>query len=168
MTALAAPRGVSQYDGPDWFIKAPIAADAIIFHGAAVGKVGNLATGYWTPASATVSPLGVADLQAWDDQPRTGQASVFAATTGQKIDNTGGLDGARHMAVRRGVFKMKNKGGDLVNETHIGGIVTVEDDQTVRLTAAGSVAAGILIGFDDRDGLPLVALGQTITAYGAA
>lgn len=168
MTALAGARGVSQYDGPDWFIKCPVAASVVIYHGAMVGKVGNAADGYWTPASATVTPLGVADLGAYDDVTRTGQASVFAETRGQKVDNSAGADGDRHIAVRRGVFKMKNKAGDLVTEVHIGGVVSVEDDQTVRATAAATVTAGILLGFDDRDNLPLVALGAAAVSYGAA
>ncbi len=165
MTALVAARSISQYDGPDWFIKVPIKDGVKVYHGAMVGKAGD---NYWAPATTAIAPLGVADLQSWDDQTRTGQASVFASTSGQYIDNTSGADGDRHFNVRRGVFKMKNKGGDLVTEVHIGGLVYVEDDQTVRATAAGTVAAGVLIGFDDRDSLPLVAIGQTITAYGAA
>lgn len=165
MAALTSARKIVQYDGPDWFIKVPIKDGVKVYHGAMVGKA---ADGNWAPASTTVAPLGVADLQAWDDQTRTGQASVFAATTGQNIDNTAGADADRHFVVRRGVFNMKNKGGDLVTENLIGALVYVEDDQTVRLTATSSVAAGILIGFDDRDGNPLVAIGQAIVSYGAA
>lgn len=165
MTALAAARTISQYDGPDWFIKCPIKDGVKVYHGAMVGRASDT---YWAPATTAIAPLGVADLQGWDDQTQTGQASVFAATTGQYIDNTSGADGARHFNVRRGVFKMKNKAGDLVDETLIGALVYVEDDQTVRATAAATVAAGILVGFDDRDSLPLVAIGQTIVPYGAA
>lgn len=155
MGALAAARGISQYDGPDWLIKAPVKDGVTIYHGAMVGRAADT---YWAPASITIAALGVADLQ-WDDQPRSGQGSVFNETSGQKIDNSAGADAARHFNVRQGVFKMKNKAGDLVDETLIGALVYVEDDQTVRATAASSVAAGKLVGFDDRDGLPLVAIG---------
>lgn len=154
MTALAAARQITQGDGPNFLKKAPVAASTVILHGGMVGKV----SGYWKPATIAIAPLGVADLGNWDDQTATGQASVFNKTTGNKIDNSAGSAAARHFNVRLGVFKMKNKAGDLVDETLIGELVYVEDDQTVRKTAASSVAAGILVGFDD-DGLPFVAIG---------
>lgn len=160
MTALAAPRQISQLDGPNWFQKVPVKGSTTVYHGAMVGKSGN----YWAPATSAIAPLGIADLEAWDDQPKTGQASTQSNTWPNSIANTG-ADGARHMTVRRGVFKMGNKAGDLVDETLIGSLVYVGDDQTVQATSGGA-AAGILIGFDDRDNLPLVAIGQTIVPFG--
>lgn len=163
MTALAAAGQIIQYDGPDWFIKVPIKDGVTVYHGAMVGRAADT---YWAPATTAIAALGVADLQAWDDQTQTGQASQYGLTTGQSIVNTAGADAARHFVVRRGTFKMKNKGGDLVTETLIGTTVYVADDQTVQATSGGA-AAGILIGFDD-DGLPFVAIGTTAVSYGAA
>lgn len=154
MTALSSARNTAQLGGPNWIIKAPVKAGAVIYNGAMVGK----SSGYWVPASTTVVPLGIADLQDWDDQTKQGQQSTFAQTSGQKVDNSAGSNGDRKINVRRGTFKMNNKGGDLVTDALIGDVVYVEDDNTVRLTASGSVIAGILAGFDD-DGKPFVSVG---------
>lgn len=153
MAALTAARPITQLgaDTMPMTRAAGVLANAIIYHGAMVG----LSSGYYAPATQAIAAIGVADLEAWDDQKQFGQASVQNATPGVKIDNTGGANDARKLVVRHGVFKMNNKAGDLVTRALIGALVYVEDDQTVRLTAAGSVAAGRLIGFAD-DGLPLV------------
>lgn len=164
MTALAAARNIEQYDGPDWVGPFGVKASATIYHGAMVGlnTTGNQAV----PASTTIAPVGVADLVAYDSTgAKTGQASTFAETRGQYVTNSG-ADGAKLVLLKQGVFKMKNKGGDLVTIALMGQAVYVEDDQTVRATAASSVVAGKLVGFDDRDGLPLVQIGIGGPAYG--
>jgi hypothetical protein len=133
--------------------KAGVAADAIIFHGAAVGPDAN---GYMAPASTTLRPLGVADLEMFADQAASGQSvGATLLTPGYKVDNTGGADGARSIVVRCGVFAMKNKVGDEVTAALIGAPCYVEDDETVRATSTDSVVAGIVHGFTDA-GLPLV------------
>ena len=154
MAALTAAKPITQLgeDTAPMLRDVPVKDGVVIYHGAMVGVAGD---GYWAPASTTVAALGVADLEAWDDQARSGQASVQNETTGNKIDNSAGADDARQFVVRQGIFKMANKGGDLVTRAMVGATVYVEDDQTVRLTATGSVAAGKLWGFAD-DGLPLV------------
>ena len=77
-------------------------------------------------------------------------------TTTQYIVGT--ADGSHMFLARQGTFKMLNKAGDLVTTALLGKDVDVEDDQTVRATAASSVVAGKLVGFDD-DGLPFVNIG---------
>jgi|SRR5262245_54599210 len=155
MAAASKARKNVQYDGPDWIGPVGIKNGSTIYHGTMVGlnTTGNQAV----PATTSIAPIGVADLQAWDDLDKTGQASTFAETTDQY--RTATSDGSRMCVLRQGVFKMNNKAGDLVTQAHIGLAVYVEDDQTVRATAAGTVAAGKLVQFDDRDGLPLVAIG---------
>jgi hypothetical protein len=154
MPALTASRQISQGDGPNFLKKAPVKASTVIYHGGMVGR----SSGYWAPATTAIAPLGVADLSNWDDQNATGQQSSWGATTFNKIDNSAGADGARHFNVRLGVFKMNNKGGDLVDETMIGGLCYVENDNTVRKTSTSSVAAGIVVGIDE-DGGVFVAIG---------
>jgi predicted RecA/RadA family phage recombinase len=154
MAALTAARKIVHKDGPDW-IEVGVKNTAVIYHGAMVG----LSTSgiQAVPASTTVAPIGVADLQTSPDPtPRTGQASVYGETTGQSI--TGTSDGSHFFLARQGTFKMLNKAGDLVTTALLGKDVYVEDDQTVRATASGSVVAGKLVGFDD-DGLPFVNIG---------
>jgi hypothetical protein len=156
--ALAAPKAFKQYDGPDFLRKVPVKASAIIYHGALVVKT---ASDYAKPATAAGSliVLGIADLEAWSDkQGISGQQTTVLDTSYEKIDNTGGADKARHLAVRQGAFVFKNKAGDLVDESMIGEAVYIEDDETVRATATGTTAAGKLVGFDD-DGLPIVTVG---------
>jgi hypothetical protein len=78
-----------------------------------------------------------------------GGFAVSATTTSTRVigvaeetvTNTG-ADGAKTIRVRRGCFKFANKAGDLVTQALIGASAYVEDDQTVRLTATASIAAG--------------------------
>jgi hypothetical protein len=132
---------------------AGVSGDAIIYHGALVGPASD---GYMAPATTAIRPTGVADLEMWNDQAFNGQAAGGTLQTpGYKIDATGVADGVRKLVVRHGVIKCLNKSGDEVTAVLINAPVYVEDDQTVRATAAGTVVAGILHGFAD-DGLPLV------------
>lgn len=154
MAALNAPRAITTL-GQDVFPPtraAGVSGDAIIYHGAMVGPAGD---GYMAPASTSIRHVGVADLEMWDDLASTGQALSTTRTPGVKVDATGLADNARKICVRHGVFKMENKSGDLVTAALIHANVYVENDQTVRATASGSVIAGKLWGFAD-DGKPLV------------
>lgn len=163
MAALSAPRPITML-GEDTMPPtraAGVSGDAIIYHGAMVGPA---ADGYMAPASTTIRPTGVADLEMWNDQAPNGQAiGATIPTPGYKIDATGVADGVRKLVVRHGVFLMDNKGGDLVTAALIGAPVYVEDDHTVRATAAGTVVAGILQGFNDA-GLPLVLISNNALA----
>jgi hypothetical protein len=137
---------------------AGVLTNKIIYHGAMVGP----SSGYMAPATIAIRPTGVADLEIWDDLFSTGQAVDATRTPGVKVDATGIASGTRKCVVRHGVFKMKNKAGDLVTAALINAVVYVEDDETVRATAASSVVAGILMGFAD-DGLPLVLIQPLLT-----
>jgi hypothetical protein len=131
---------------------AGVLTNKVVYHGAMVG----ISSSYIAPATTAIRPIGVVDLEMWNDLASNGQATgATIPTPGYKIDTTGISSGVRKCVVRGGVFLMNNKSGDLVTAAHIGGPVSVEDDQTVRATAAGSVIAGILQGFNDA-GLPLV------------
>lgn len=155
--ALSAAKPIAQYgqDHAPAYRKVPVKDAVVIYHGAMVGPA---ADGNWAPASITVAPKGVADLEAWDGQARTGQASVQNETWPNKLDNSAGADDAFQFVARRMCIVTKNKGGDLVTRQMIGATVYVEDDETVRATAASSVAAGTLVGFTDA-GLPIVQVG---------
>jgi hypothetical protein len=150
MTALSASKKIIKVDGPEFLRKVPVDADMKIYHGALVGKV----SGYARPATTGADKvIGVANLSHWDDQDATGQASVIGRTSGNLIDTTGLAAGARHLIVEVGCFKFANKGGDLVDETMIGDDCYVEDDATVRKTAAATITAGTVIGLDDDGGV---------------
>ena len=155
MAALAAPRPITML-GDDTLAPlraAPVAANAVIYHGAMVGRNGS---GFMAPASITIRPQGVVDLEMWNDLAPSGQATGgIIPTPGYKVDATGAANGDRRIVVRMGTFLMNNKAGDLVTTAMIGAPVYVEDDNTVRATAASSLPAGILQGFNDA-GLPLV------------
>jgi hypothetical protein len=165
MTALSAAKTIIKLDGPDFIGPLLVAKDAIIYHGALVGISG----GYAKAAASTDDIIvGVANLSVWDDKSNI-QGTSFGAnnlpgTAGNKVDNTGGNDGDRQVVAERGVFKFRNKTGDLLAQTDIGGTAYVEDDQTVRATAGGGIAAGTVIRIDDDGGVfvqvPAGAYGQ--------
>ncbi len=145
MAALTGPRKISKLDGPNsspvgYLVKAGVK----IFHGQMIGPDTN---GYWAPASTTIPAQGVAKLDDYDDQDVTGQASTFGMSTGNMVDNTTGADGDRKVHVEFGTFLFDNKAGDLVTASAPGKRPAyVEDDHTVRATAAGSVLAGGVVG----------------------
>jgi hypothetical protein len=154
MAALSGPRKIAKLDGPNFTpIFIPIKAAVIIYHGQMVGLV----AGFVAPASITVAAVGVANLT-YDDQNVTGQLSTIGSPTYNKIDNTNGADGARACVIEFGTFKFDNKAGDLVVAADLFASVYVEDDHTVRHTAASSVVAGKSMGIDP-DGQVFVALG---------
>ena len=64
-----------------------------------------------------------------------------------------GLDGAKTITVKQGVFKWANKGADAVTQALVGLSCSIEDDQTVRATAAGSSTAGVVNEIDADGGI---------------
>lgn len=114
-------------------IVAPVAAGAKIFAGSIV--VAN-ATGFATKGSTAVglTYLGRADAQ---------------------VDNTGGADGAKTIAVRRGkAFKFANSGTDAVTQADLGKTCYIEDDETVAKTDGTGTrsACGKVVGIE-ADGI---------------
>lgn len=143
MAALTGARKISKLDGPNFTpIFFGVKAAVVIYHGQMVGLDAN---GFVAPASATIAARGVANLT-YDDLNIQGQGSTIGAKTGQVVDNTSGADGARSVVVEFGTFLMDNKAGDLCTQADYLKSVSVEDDHTVRHTAAGSVAAGTCMG----------------------
>jgi hypothetical protein len=78
-------------------------------------------------------------------------ATSAARTVGrflETVDNTGGADGAASAEVEfttdRALLGFFNKPGDLLSESDRETLAYIEDDQTVRKTAAGTSAAGII------------------------
>jgi hypothetical protein len=109
----------------------PLKAAAKVYAG---GVVAVDATGYLVPATAAAAlkVVGVAEKSA---------------------DNTSGANGALSVPVRRGAFWLANKGGDLLTQADVYNTQpSIEDDQTVRKTAAGSSVFGRLIAVDSTLG----------------
>lgn len=108
----------------------PVAANAVIYAGALVCVS---ATGFATKGalSATLKAAGVAQ---------------------QRVDNTGGLDGAVRIEVdREGAHVFANSAAaDLITLADLGSTVFVVDDQTVAKTSATSTrsAAGKVVDVD--------------------
>jgi hypothetical protein len=124
MAALSAPRPTPTRtaQGPiaqDLYLK--MAASQTIHQGGIVCV--NL-SGLAVPASAAVNLRVVG---------RAEESKVSAAS------------GDYFIRVRRGIFKYGNKAGDLVAQADVLGLCYLEDDQTVRKTAAGTSVAGIPI-----------------------
>jgi hypothetical protein len=56
----------------------------------------------------------------------------------ERVDNTGGADGAKTVTVRRGIWRYLNSAGaDLITRVHIGQDCFLVDDETVALTNGG-------------------------------
>jgi len=62
----------------------------------------------------------------------------------ETLDNTG-IDGAKRLDVREGVFKWANSGSAAVAQAHVGRVCYIEDDQTVTSTAGNGVIAGTVV-----------------------
>lgn len=80
--------------------------------------------------------------------PGAAVASQTAAGVAMETSTNGGADGTVSVLVRRGVYKFKNKSGDLVTQAMVLTNCYFEDDETVRLTSAGSSVAGKVIQVD--------------------
>lgn len=106
-------------------VAVPVAAGAVIDGGTLVAVN---ATGFAVPAAGTagLTVVGVAD---------------------ERMDNTGGADGAAVCRVRRGwIFLFSNDSAGAVTQALFGKPVFVKDAGTV--TKTGSVAAGRCLGVD--------------------
>ncbi len=66
-----------------------------------------------------------------------------------QVNNTGGVNDAITVTVRRGVFKLDNvTGANIVERTDIGDNCYIVDDQTVDTLATGSSVAGKIVQVD--------------------
>jgi hypothetical protein len=116
-------------------LSVPAAANAVIFAGAMVAAN---ADGYGAPGS-------------------TSPALTYLGRAEAQVDNTGGANGAMNIPVTRGeAFKWENSGTDPVDQSCLGKVCYIEDDQTVAKTdgavgedPATKSAAGTVIAIDD-------------------
>lgn len=108
----------------------PVAANAVIYAGALVCVN---ATGFATKGAVSA-------------------ALKFAGVAQQRVDNTGGLDGAVRIEVDRdGCHVFANSAaGDLITLADLGSTVFIVDDQTVAKTSATGTrsAAGKVVDVD--------------------
>ncbi len=83
-------------------------------------------------------------------EPATDAVNKTAVGVAQEaVNNTGGVDGALTVKVRRGVFKFDNvTGANIVERSDIGGNAYMVDDQTVDTLATGSSIAGKIVQVD--------------------
>jgi hypothetical protein len=128
MTALSKARDTRRigYDAviPSNVVK--MATGATIYQG---GMVAVNATGFAVAATTTSTRvIGVAE----------------------ETKTNAGADGAATIRIRRGAVKFANKSGDLVTQALLGANCYVEDDQTVRLTATGSIVAGKVLAVESE------------------
>jgi hypothetical protein len=67
------------------------------------------------------------------------------------VDNSGGADGDRNVALRRGVFRWGNDGTDTIDRTQIGADAYIVDDETVAANDGSGTrsVAGKIIDVDD-------------------
>lgn len=103
----------------------PMAASTTIYQG---GLVAINSSGYAVPASAT-----------------TGLVHAGVAT---ETKTNSGSAGAAYIKVRSGIFRLGNKGGDLIDQADVGRSAYIEDDETVRATSSGTSVAGRVIAVD--------------------
>lgn len=140
MAALTKPRNTKQLAPPPAVIPAyavfPIADNVKIFPGSLVMLDG----GYLKPAAAAAGKKVVG--RASSGGPGFSGVTVFDNTV------TGHAAGALNVPVDIGCFKWANKAGDTFAQADVGGTAWVENDQTVRKTAAGSSCAGTIFGVE--------------------
>lgn len=110
------------------FVSHPMAAAKKIFAGALVALN---ATGYAEPGS-------------------TATTLTAAGRAEEMMDNSGGVNGAKSVKVRRGVFQYANLAGDAVTRADVGKTCYIVDDATVARTNGSSTrsAAGKVIDLD--------------------
>lgn len=80
----------------------------------------------------------------------TGSTRVIGVADETKVS---GASGTTTIRIRRGSFWFNNKGGDLVTQALLFTTCYVEDDNTVRLTATSSIAAGKVLDVDSSQGV---------------
>lgn len=122
MTALAAD-SQREKRGQGRVFHFPVAADAVIYKGAIVQLD---ATGFAGPAAA-------------------GNTRVIVGIAREKVDNTGGADGAKDIRVDADcefLFAASS-----LAQTALGAAMLVIDDNTVDETSAGSATVGALTEF---------------------
>ncbi|MGV8987645.1 MAG: hypothetical protein ACOH2H_15345 [Cypionkella sp.] len=127
MTALAADRNTPALRGD--LLKQAMAASALVYAGSLV--VRN-ATGYLVKGTTTTGQIGV------------GRAE-------ERVDNSGGADGAKLIMVRPGIFRFGNSAStDALTIADIGKACWVVDDQTVARTSNTSARskAGVVRDVD--------------------
>ena len=127
MVALTASRNTPTKEAE--IVVFPLAANAKIFAGA---QVALNAAGYLVAGSNALNLR------------YQGRADAFC-------DNTGGVDGAKTVAVRRRrAFKFANHGADPVAQADVGNTVYIVDDQTVAKTNGVNTrsAAGKLLSVE--------------------
>jgi len=74
---------------------------------------------------------------------------LAAGRAEEYTDNTGGVDGAVTVRVRRGVFRWSNAAAaGAIKATDLLKTCYIADDETVTITATGASAAGKVIGVD--------------------
>lgn len=120
-------------------ISAPVAAGALVAFNA---------SGYLVPASDTAGlrVAGVAD---------------------EAADNMDGQNGAASVKVSRGAFKLGNSASKAVAQANVGGVVYVEDDETVAKESTKSVVAGVALELDGDGVWVDVSIAGAITAANA-
>jgi hypothetical protein len=125
--ALSADRNTPHKDGQ--VVPVPVAANAKCFAG---GLAVANATGYGAPGSAALNLNYLGRFE-------------------ENKDNTGGVDGALTVMVRRKkAFKWKNSGTDAVDQSCLGKVCYIEDDETVSKTNDGGARSqcGVVVGID--------------------
>ncbi len=127
--ALTADRNTPKKDGE--LISVPVAANAKCFAG---GLAVADANGYAAPGSTA---LNLTYLGRFEEQ----------------VDNTGGANGDKSVAISRGkAFKFANDGVDPVTQASLGQVCYIVDDETVAATngAGTRSAAGIVVALDSN------------------
>ena len=125
--ALNQDRNTPYNDGE--ILAMPVAAGVKIFSGALV--VAN-ASGYVAPGT-------------------TATGLTYLGRADQHIDNSAGGDGDKSVLVRRGkAFRFANDSGDQVDQSSLGKVAYIVDDETVAATDGTSTRspAGTVVGID--------------------
>lgn len=128
---LSADRDTKRRDGREFTL--PVAASTKIYAGAIVAMIKSSTSVGYAKQGATATNL---------------QAVGVAV---EQVDNSGGVDGAVNVNVRRGTFRFGNSAsGDLIALKDIGATCYIVDDQTVALTNGSSTrsAAGTIRDVD--------------------
>lgn len=125
--ALTKDRNTIMKDGE--LIVVPVAANAVIYAGAIV----------------------VANASGYADKGSTALGLTFLGRADERVDNTGGANGAKTVQVRRGkAFKWKNDATHPVTQASLGRKCYIVDDETVAIhdNSAARSAAGIVVALD--------------------
>ncbi len=130
MTALTADRATPRRHGLN--LGLPLAANAVVWQGAMVAV--STTTGYATKGATSTTLRGV-------------------GVALQRVDNTGGADGAKSIEVERGCWAFANSTStDAIGRGDIGQSCYMVDDQTVAKTNGGGTrgVAGVVTDVDAK------------------